>query len=96
MEVTMAQSNPARSESADANQPSGKKPVDKFHDGPVHVSIWENTGSKGAFRAATVQLRYKDDKSGEWRDGTSYGVYDLKHLETAAAEARAHREVAAN
>lgn len=87
----MPQSNPARSESADADQPSGKKPVDKFHDGPVHVSIWEKDGVKGAFRTASFQLRYRDQQQ-QWQTSYSYGVSDLKHLETAAAEARARIE----
>ena len=68
-----------------------KKPVDKFTDGRVHVSIWENSGVKGAFRAATIQLRYKDDHD-EWHTGTSFGASDLKHLENAAREARTRIE----
>ena len=64
-----------------------KKPVDKFTDGRVHVSIWENSGVKGAFRTATFQLRYKDQHD-EWNTGTSFGASDLKHLENAAREAR--------
>jgi hypothetical protein len=91
MEVTMAQSNPAPSESADADQPSGKKPVDKFHDGPVPVSIWENEGAKGAFRTASFQLRYRDQHQ-KWQTSHSYSASDLKHLETAAVEARARIE----
>jgi hypothetical protein len=74
------------------SEESKKHPVEKFNDGSIHVSIWENTGSKGAFRTATIQLRYKDDKSGEWRDGNSYSVGDLKHLERAATEARSRIE----
>ena len=72
--------------SQDSNE-AGKKPVDKFTDGRVHVSIWENKGVNGAFRAATFQLRYKDDDN-EWHTGTSFGTSDLKHLENAAKEAR--------
>jgi hypothetical protein len=64
-----------------------RKPVDKFTDGRVHVSIWENSSVKGAFRAATFQLRYRDEQKG-WQTGTSYGASDLKHLENAAREAR--------
>jgi hypothetical protein len=41
-----------------------QKPVDSFSDGPVQVSIWENQSAKGAFRAATLQLRYKDGETG--------------------------------
>jgi hypothetical protein len=67
------------------------KPVDKFTDGRVHVSIWENSGVKGAFRTATFQLRYKDEHD-EWHTGTSFGTSDLKHLENAAREARTRIE----
>lgn len=82
----MPQPNTARRE-PDDQQSAARKPVEKFHDGPVHVSIWQNDGVKGAFRTATFQLRYKDANE-EWQTGTSYGVSDLKHLESAAKEAR--------
>jgi hypothetical protein len=65
------------------------KPVDKFSEGPVSVAIFENQGPNGAFRTATIQLRYKDAKSGGWKTGTSYGAKDLEALEKAAHEARA-------
>ena len=68
-----------------------RKPVDKFTDGRVRVSIFENSGVNGLFRAATVQLRYKDQQN-EWHTGTSYGISDLKHLENAAKEARTRIE----
>jgi hypothetical protein len=68
------------------------QPVDKFTDGSVHVSIFENDGIKGAFRAATIQLRYKDKNDDEWKTGGSYSVADLKHLERAAREARTRIE----
>ena len=70
---------------------TGQKPVDKFHDGPVHVSIWENLGAKGAFRTASFELRYKDDQQ-QWQTGRSYTASTLKHLETAAREARSRIE----
>jgi hypothetical protein len=70
-----------------ASNEENRKPLDKFTDGRVHVSIWENSGVKGAFRTATFQLRYKDEHD-EWRTGTSFGTSDLKHLESAAREAR--------
>ena len=65
---------------------SPRQPVDKFADGNVNVSIWENSGVKGAFRSATIQLRYKDGN--EWKTGSSFGPTDLVHLESAAREAR--------
>jgi hypothetical protein len=64
-----------------------RHPIDKFVNGPVHVSIWENLGPRGTFRVATLQLRYRDEKKG-WTTGKSYGTSDLQHLELAAREAR--------
>jgi hypothetical protein len=81
----MPQSNTAPRH-ANENARTPRQPVDKFTDGHVQVSIWENEGVKGAFRAATIQLRYKDGN--DWKTGTSYGPTDLEHLETAAREAR--------
>ncbi len=85
----MAHSQTARTQHDE--QPStdrGNKPVDKFREGPVQVSIWENEGINGAFRTASFELRYKKDE--QWQTGHSYGASDLKHLENAAQEAR-HR-----
>jgi hypothetical protein len=68
----------------------GRKPADKFHEGPVHVSIWENDGPRGAFRTASFEIRYR--KQDQWQTSHSYGTTDLKHLETAAKEARTRIE----
>jgi hypothetical protein len=89
----MSMSAPLK-QSTQAKQPSrnsGPKPVDKFQDGPVHVSIWENQGTKGAFRTASFELRFKDSDE-QWKTGRSYSVSGLKHLEIAAREARTRIE----
>lgn len=70
-----------------AEDQSSNKPVERFHDGPVHVSIWEKTGPKGLFRTASFQLRYRDQND-EWQTGQSYGLTGLSHLERAAHRAR--------
>jgi hypothetical protein len=82
----MAQTNSA-ARSPSAADGVDRRPIDKFVNGPIHVSIWENLGPKGAFRVATLQLRYKDENKG-WTTGKSYGASDLQHLELAAREAR--------
>ncbi len=90
----MPQSTAHRDQAPQEAQPSSavpNQPVEKFTDGPVHVSIWENNGVKGAFRSATIELRFKDDKD-QWRTGRSYSASNLKHLESAAREARARIE----
>jgi hypothetical protein len=82
----MAQPNHAPRQSSEPNS-ADRRPIDKFVNGPVHVSIWENAGPKGTFRVASIQLRYRDEKKG-WTTGNSYGASDLQHLELAAREAR--------
>jgi hypothetical protein len=73
--------------SSSASVPDANKPVERFHEGSVHVSIWEKSGPKGSFRTASFQLRYRDEE--EWRTSTSYGLGDIANLEKAAREAHA-------
>jgi hypothetical protein len=82
-----------RSKSTDTSRSSSapNKPVDKFNDGPIHVSIWENEGAKGAFRVASFEIRYRDTQE-QWQTGKSYTPSALLHLESAAREARARIE----
>jgi hypothetical protein len=40
----------------EASTVASRKPVDKFHDGLVRVSIWENASPKGAFRTASFEF----------------------------------------
>jgi hypothetical protein len=87
----MAKPSVAAAEDDHVSGNSGRKPADKFHEGPVHVSIWENSGPRGAFRTAFFELRYKD-KQEHWQTSHSYGAADLKHLENAAREARTRIE----
>jgi hypothetical protein len=85
----MPNANAARSRSTQNNPPAdpqANKPVEKFNEGPVHVSIWEKSGTKGLFRTASFQLRYRDGE--EWKTSQSYGLLDLERLEKAAGEAR--------
>src|SRR5882757_3577259 len=83
-EVFMPQiRNVAQSTSETPAAGSGQKPVEKFRDGPVHVSIWENEGAKGAFRTASFELRYRDGED-QWQSGRSYTSSNLLHLESAA------------
>lgn len=83
-------SRPRPSQDAPPNDNGGNKPVDRFHEGSIHVSIWEKTGAKGLFRTASFQLRYRDGE--EWRTSNSYGLTDLENMEKAAREAHARIE----
>ncbi len=75
--------------SAQPNPPSNK-PVEKFREGRVHVSIWENNGVNGAFRTASFEIRYR--QGNDWQSGASYGLDDLAYLELAAKQARTRIE----
>jgi hypothetical protein len=89
----MPQSTSIRSPSTNTPGSSSppNKPADKFNDGPVHVSIWENESAKGAFRVASFEIRYRDAQE-QWQTGKSYTASDLLHLEAAAREARSRIE----
>lgn len=84
----MAQAQRADEGDEQGSERSGKQPVEKFQEGPFQVSIWENPSSRGNFRTATMQRRYKG-QDGEFHTSNSYTATDLEHMEKAAAEARA-------
>ena len=89
----MPQSNVTRISTTQREEtatPASNKPVDKFREGRVHVSIWENSGVNGAFRTASFEIRFK--KGSAWQSGASYGVDDLAYLELAARQARTRIE----
>lgn len=86
----MTQSNAQRAESGGPQEAAAKRPVDTAKVGNVEIAIWKNHGTSGEFyTASSPVLRYKDDKSGEWKDGSSYGALDLLSLAEAAREASA-------
>lgn len=47
--------------------------------GNIKATIWQNVNEKGPFFATTFSRPFKD-QSGEWRDGTSFGLSDLEPL----------------
>jgi hypothetical protein len=51
------------------------------------VTIWENRSEKGPFFATTFSRPFKD-QSGQWRNGTSFGLNDLEALLTVARQAK--------
>src|SRR5580658_1066609 len=91
MEEPVSQSNAQRADSEDPQSgestKGGRPPVDKFQEGPFQVSIWQNPSSKGNFRTATMERRYKG-KDEQFHTSHSYSASDLEHLEKAAREAR--------
>ena len=65
-----------------------RRPVDTARVGGVEIAIWRNNGANGSFYTASApSVRYKDEKSGEWKESNSYGALDLLALAEAAREA---------
>lgn len=60
---------------------TGQAPVAKFKAGQVSAALWENTiqarGGTVKMLKATVQRRYKDKDSGEWKSSMSFGRNEI-------------------
>ncbi len=54
------------------------KPVQKFRDGAIEVSIWENQSEKGVWYNVSHRRSYK--QGDEWKDSDRYGADDLLAL----------------
>jgi hypothetical protein len=67
---------------------TGREPVDKFQDAPVQVSIFQNPSSRGDFRTATLELRYKDNE-GKFQTSHSYTASVLRHMASASMTSEA-------
>jgi hypothetical protein len=83
----MSQSNAQRAETqADEASPATRRPVESVRHGNVEIAIWKNSSSRGDFFSASAPaIRYNDN--GEWKDGSSFGRYELLDLAEAAREA---------
>jgi hypothetical protein len=69
-----------------------EKKIGPFHNG-LGIAIWlncvETDNGPRYFRSITLApRRYRDPKSGDWKDATSYRPVDLSILELALAHAR--------
>jgi len=60
---------------------TGQAPVAKFKAGQVSAALWENSiqarGGTVKMLKATVQRRYKDKDSGEWKSSMSFGRNEI-------------------
>ena len=64
-----------------------KQPANQLRCGNIEAMIWQNVSEKGPFFATTFSRPFKD-QSGEWRNGTSFGLNDLEALVTVACDAK--------
>jgi hypothetical protein len=86
MENHMAQAQ--RAEAANDEQSSGSaRPVKTFKQGGVEVSVWRNPGEQGDMYNATIRKSYKDEKSGEWKETSSFGPTDLAVVSQLSSQA---------
>ena len=56
------------------------QPLTRFTNGRIQLSVWENDGSKGKYHSIKIGKRYKDPKTGEWRDSGSFFAGELPQL----------------
>ena len=60
---------------------AGQTPVAKFRAGQVSAALWRNdiqvNGQTIKALKATVQRRYKDKDSGEWKSSTSFSRNEI-------------------
>ena len=56
-------------------------PIEKFKAGQVSAALWENkitiNGKEATILKASIQRRYKDSKSNEWKSTTSFGRNEI-------------------
>ena len=61
-----------------------QKPLCKFRAGQISSAVWENSinvnGKTVNVLKATVQSRYRDNKTGTWKTSGSYGKNDIPQL----------------
>ena len=66
---------------------TNNKPANTLRCGNIKATIWQNVSENGPFFATTFSRPFKD-KSGAWRNGTSFGLNNLEALLTVAREAK--------
>jgi hypothetical protein len=82
----MAQSNAQRADT-DQERQSAARPVATFKQGGVEVSVWKNHTEKGDMYNTTIRNSYKDDKTNEWKETTSFSPTDLAVLAQLSGQA---------
>jgi hypothetical protein len=63
-----------------------QRPVATFKQGGLEVSVWKNQTKSSDLFNTTIRNSYKDDKSGEWKETTSFSPTDLAVLSQLASQ----------
>src|SRR5271170_706320 len=71
---------PSQVEPTQAETTRAARPVAPFKLGGVEVTVWKNPTEKGDMYNTTIKNSYKDEKSGEWKETTSFSPADLAVL----------------
>ena len=59
-------------ESGEQQGSAPRRPVDTARVGNVEIAIWRNHGVNGGYYTASAPtIRYKDEKSGEWKESVT-------------------------
>jgi hypothetical protein len=66
---------------------TNNQPANTLRCGNIKATIWQNASEKGPFFSTAFSRSFKD-KSGAWRNGTSFGLNDLEALMDVAIEAK--------
>ena len=66
---------------------TNNKPVTTLRRGIVKATIWENMSKNGPFFSTIFSRSYKNH-SGNWSNGTSFGLNDLDALFTVVRETK--------
>ena len=82
----MSQSNTARADNDEAQQP-GNRPVAKFKHGGIELAVWSNAGENGTMYNTSISNSYKDEQSGEWKATPSFSPTDLLVVGQLASQA---------
>ena len=76
------------SAAANANEESrASRPVATFRQGGVEVSVWRNNTQNGEMFNTTIRNSYKEEKSGEWKETSSFSPADLAVLAQLSGQA---------
>ncbi|MBI5854395.1 MAG: hypothetical protein HZB35_04045 [Nitrospirae bacterium] len=66
---------------------TNNKPANTLRCGNIKATIWQNSGPAGPFFSATFSRPFKD-QTRAWRNGTSFGLHDLKALLNVPSDAK--------
>lgn len=62
-------------------------PLERFHLGNIHVTVWENTDPKGeTYLKVQIERRYQD-KNGDWQSINSFRTNEIPVVQELTRQA---------